>query len=450
MNRAQVDNPEEEELCLIFDLKDKIGSLGEVIEIFKDKLINITHIESRRPQSDRTNTLDFYVECKSRNRENLLNLVRLLMTKSTSFLHVFNKNTINNRQMEINLETPWFPRSIRELDHFSNEFVNYEGELNVNVDNHHACFTDGVYRVRREEITNIASNYKHGQPIPRIEYTEIEINTWSTVFATLKELYPSHACNEYNKMFNIFVKNCVYDAGSIPQLEDVSNFLKDMTGFILRPVAGQPTLRQLITGLAFRVLYCTQFVRHPSKPDFTPEPDVCHYLLGHVPMLADPDFANFMHQIGLASLGLSDDNFEKLATCFIFAVEFGICKQNGATRILGGALLSSISEIKYSLNTETNFSPFIPEIIVENNRTYSLTNYQPVYFVVNSLKDLRNKFRRFIHELPKAFIVQYNPYTQSIEVIFNRNQIGNLVRNVEDEMDAINYVLNMPRQTNTD
>ena len=244
------------------------------------------------------------------------------------------------------------------------------------------------------------------------------------------------------------IENCGYSRDAIPQLEDVSNFLRDATGFILRPVAGLLSSRDFLAGLAFRVFHSTQYIRHYSKPLYTPEPDVCHELLGHAPLLADPSFARFSQEIGLASLGAPDEYIQKLATCYWFTVEFGLCKQDGMVKAYGAGLLSSFGELEYSLSDQPQVLPFDPKVTGETS--YPITEYQPTYFLAESFDDAQQKLREFALQIPRPFAIRYDPYTQSVEILDSTAQIESLARDIEGGMQTLTDAIRKIRLNEAD
>ncbi|XP_044575444.1 protein henna isoform X2 [Cotesia glomerata] len=410
--------------CLIFspNEEDEVGALGKYLQIFSEHKVNLLYIESRSSLR-KVNGYEFVVECAPGGN---LGAAIEAVKAQCSYFSIISRNHKNNMD-----SVPWFPRRIRDLDKFANQILTYGAELDAD----HPGFTDPVYRARRKYFADIAYNYKHGEPIPRVEYTEEEIATWGVVFNKLTELYPKYACREHNHVFPLLIENCAYRADNIPQLEDISRFLKDCTGFSLRPVAGLLSSRDFLAGLAFRVFHSTQYIRHSSKPLYTPEPDVCHEVLGHVPMLADPAFAQFSQVIGLASLGAPDEYIEKLATCFWFTVEFGLCRQHGELKAYGAGLLSSFGELEYALSGKPELRTFDPA--KTGLQKYPITEYQPVYFVAEDFEDGKEKMLKFAQTIPKKFGVRYDPYTQSINIIDSKYQIEELIINVNQEMEIL-------------
>ena len=190
--------------------------------------------------------------------------------------------------------------------------------------------------------------------------------------------------------------------------------MQGCTGFTLRPVSGLLTSRDFLNALAFRVFFSTQYIRHHSKPLYTPEPDICHEFLGHVPLFADPDFANFVQEVGLASLGVSDEDITKLATVFWFTVEFGLVRQAGELRAYGAGLLSSFGELDYCLSDKPKVLSFDPAVTALQK--YPITEYQPVYFECESFASMTKKLKEFAASLQRPFTVELNPYASKVVV----------------------------------
>ena len=217
-------------------------------------------------------------------------------------------------------------------------------------------------------------------------------------------------------------KHCGYSRNHIPQQQDISEFLLRQSNFRMRPVAGLLSSRDFLNGLAFRAFFCTQYIRHHSFPLYTPEPDICHELLGHAPMFADRDFADFSQEIGLASVGASDDDIEKLARCYWHSVEFGLCMgDDGKHKAYGAGLLSSFGELEYACSPEhpgadcpPKIKPWDPEVAA--HQEFPITTYQPVYFLAESLQDAKQRMRSYCEGLQRPFFAFHNAQNDTIHI----------------------------------
>ncbi|KAI3377177.1 hypothetical protein L3Q82_009093 [Scortum barcoo] len=425
---------------IIFSLKNEVGGLVKALKLFQEKHVNLIHIESRKSKR-RNSDFEIFVDCDT-DHEQLKELTQLLKTHTDVVeISPFDNSTLPDEDMA---GVPWFPKKISDLDLCANRVLMYGSELDAD----HPGFKDNIYRKRRKYFADLAMSYKHGDPIERINFTTEEVRTWGVVYRELNKLYPSHACKEYLKNLPLLTEYCNYSEDNIPQLEDVSHFLRERSGFIIRPVAGYLSPRDFLAGLAFRVFHCTQYVRHSSEPLYTPEPDTCHELLGHVPLLAEPSFAQFSQEIGLASLGASDDAVQKLATCYFFTVEFGLCKQDSKLRAYGAGLLSSISELKHALSGKAHILPFDP--MVTCNQECMITTFQQAYFVSQSFEEAKDKMRsllrcicrEFAKTIRRPFTVRYNPFTQSVDVLKDTNIVSGMVKDIRHELDIVEDALN--------
>ena len=246
--------------ALVLRLREGISSLSRILKTIENFKGTVTHVESRASKKE---GLQFDVLVKvDMTRQSLLQLIRnLRQSSSLAGVTLLADNSVS-------IKDPWFPRHASELDNCNHLMTKYEPDLDMN----HPGFADKEYRARRKVIAEIAFAYKYGDPIPSIPYTETENNTWNRVFDTLIDLVPKHACIEYQRVFKKLQEEGIFEPTRIPQLQDVSDFLKRETGFSLRPAAGLLTARDFLSSLAFRIFQSTQYIRHINSPYHTPEP----------------------------------------------------------------------------------------------------------------------------------------------------------------------------------
>jgi phenylalanine-4-hydroxylase len=259
----------------------------------------------------------------------------------------------------------------------------------VTLDPDHPGFRDPVYRERRNQIARIALDYVAGDAVPRIEYTEAEHAVWRAVRERLAPAHARWACRAYREAGALLP----LDGAQIPQLADVNAILQPRTGFRMIPVAGLVTSRTFLTNLGQRSFLATQYIRHASRPLYTPEPDVVHELLGHAASFSHPTLARLNHMFGAAAARASDEMITVLERLYWYTAEFGLCEEDGGPRAYGAGLLSSFGELD-RFAASAVIRPFDPDEAAA--RPYDPTDYQGVLYVVPSLDELTTTIERWL------------------------------------------------------
>jgi phenylalanine-4-hydroxylase len=171
----------------------------------------------------------------------------------------------------------------------------------------------------------------------------------------------------------------------IPQLDEVGDRLRPLTGFEYHPAAGLVPFEEFYGSLADGVFHSTQYVRHHARPLYTPEPDLIHEVIGHGGILASPRFAELNRLAGRAARRLETRaGRDFFATVFWFTIEFGVLREAGDLRAYGAGLLSSYGEIEEFRGAEIR-----PLRIAEMGvLKYDVTRYQPILFAADGVEQL--------------------------------------------------------------
>src|SRR3954447_15951631 len=265
----------------------------------------------------------------------------------------------------------------------------------VKLSEDHPGFSDAAYRARRARIAAIAETYEPGSAIPRVPYTDVENDVWATVSRELSVKHERLACRTYREA----TERLQLPRDRVPQLQEVNERLAELTGFRVRPVAGLVPAPGFYGALADRTFFATQYVRHPSVPFYTPEPDVIHELIGHVCMLGSPAFADLYELAGAASRRTkSDGALEFFSRVFWFTVEFGVLWEDGELRAYGAGLLSSYGELDVYRNAEVHEW----DVGAMGTTEYDITKYQPLLFAARSESDLFRDLGDFFKSYDEA------------------------------------------------
>ena len=214
-------------------------------------------------------------------------------------------------------------------------------------------------------------------------YTPAEHATWSTLHARQTAMLPGLACREY-----LDGVDRLDMAGGIPEFGALSEKLAVLTGWRVVAVPGLVPEEVFFEHLANRRFPAGRFIRRPDQLDYLEEPDVFHDVFGHVPMLTDPVFADYMQAYGeggLRAQGLG--RLHNLARLYWYTVEFGLLDTPDGIRIFGAGIVSSATESRYALHDpRPRRLPFDLERVMRT--PYRIDDVQSLYFVIPSLQAL--------------------------------------------------------------
>jgi phenylalanine-4-hydroxylase len=217
-------------------------------------------------------------------------------------------------------------------------------------------------------------------------YDADEHRVWTTLYERQRDLLPARACDAFLRGLDALDLH----RGGIPDFHRINPELERLTGWRVVAVPGLVPDEVFFDHLAHRRFPAGRFIRKPHELDYLSEPDVFHDVFGHVPMLTDPVFADYMQAYGEGGLRAGRlEHLHHLARLYWYTVEFGLLATPAGLRIYGAGIVSSKAETAFSLQDPSpNRLGFDLERVMRT--PYRIDDFQQTYFVVPSLEALRD------------------------------------------------------------
>jgi phenylalanine-4-hydroxylase len=215
-------------------------------------------------------------------------------------------------------------------------------------------------------------------------YTAEEHATWDLLFARQAKLLPGRASAAYLRGLDALKLS---EAG-IPNFEELSERLSRLTGWQVVAVPGLVPDDVFFDHMANRRFVAGNFIRRPDQLDYLQEPDVFHDVFGHVPLLADPVFADYLEAYGRGGQrAMTMDALKYLGRLYWYTVEFGLVQEEGSLRIYGAGIVSSSAESRFALESDSpNRIAFDLARVMRTE--YRIDDFQQNYFVIPSYDEL--------------------------------------------------------------
>ena len=215
-------------------------------------------------------------------------------------------------------------------------------------------------------------------------FTANEHAMWDRLFARQSDMLPGRASEAFLRGIDVLR----LEKPGIPDYRELNARLTAATGWQVVAVPGLVPDDVFFDHLANRRFPAGNFIRTPEQLDYLQEPDVFHDVFGHVPMLADPVFADYMVAYGEGGLrSLKFHALNQLARLYWYTVEFGLIREAGALRIYGAGIVSSFAESVFALDSDSpNRIGFDLARVMRTD--YRIDDFQQNYFVIDSLEQL--------------------------------------------------------------